>query len=356
MRILPDAANYRRLQLISLCVLSVIISGCGQKIFPTPQGCPPPPQAKDLRVKIMPKAVELSWTPAAVDPAKHMAYAIMRADLKWDIRTCLECPSADMQKVGSIDAATRPGADGRIRWIDTTVCSRQAYRYQVAMLDERGSVVSVSNQATAIVYPAPAAPVDITATPQQNGILVGWKPVFKDIEGGSLDPASVSFQVERRSSEEKGWEKASPALVKASPYLDQTIASDLTYSYRVVAVLFIDNTYIYGEPSGSVLAKARGAVPPPPPQKVWVTPAHGGLDINWSETDGKTAGYHVYRKDEGGEMVRLTASPVQHPPFLDKGVKKGATYSYAVSAVSAQADHKEGLLSKWVEIRNLISE
>jgi hypothetical protein len=41
---------------------------------------------------------------------------------------------------------------------------------------------------------------------------------------------------------------------------------------------------------------------------------------------------------------------------VDQGAKKGATYSYAVSAVSAQADHKEGLLSKWTEVRNLITE
>ena len=81
----------------------------------------------------------------------------------------------------------------------------------------------------------------------------------------------------------------------------------------------------------------------------------GPLEIHWTESDGKNGGYHVYRR-EGKEIIRLTASPVQHPPFVDHGAKKGSTYSYAVSAVSTQADHKEGLLSKWTEVRNLLME
>jgi hypothetical protein len=98
-------------------------------------------------------------------------------------------------------------------------------------------------------------------------------------------------------------------------------------------------------------------VPPPPPGKVWITPAHGALEIHWTESDGNTAGYNVYRKEGNGEeIIRLNANPVQHQPFVDHGVKKGGVYSYAVSAVSAQGDHKEGLASKWVEVRNLLGD
>lgn len=120
-------------------------------------------------------------------------------------------------------------------------------------------------------------------------------------------------------------------------------------------VLFLENTQIFGESSPVVMARAPETLLPPPPNSIWVVPAKGALEIRWTESDGKVGGYHVYRR-EGKEIIRLTSSPIQHPPFVDHGVKRNATYFYAVSAVSAQAENKEGLLSKWAEMRNLLTE
>ncbi len=355
MRILPDSAKYKCLGIICICVLSAIISGCGQKIFPKPKGVAPPPQVRDLRAQAMPRSVELSWSPLAVEAAKGISYAVLRSELKWENRNCLECPSPDQQQVQSIDAAyAKPGADGKLRWVDTNVSNHRAFRYQIALIDAKGGRLSLSNPVTAKIYLGPAAPVNLTAVTQPKGILIQWKPVLKDLDGNPLNAASVSFRVERLSGE-KGWEKASPSLVKGDIYYDQAIAPEQSYSYRVIPILFIDEVYIYGEPSSIILAKGPESVPPPPPGRVWIIPAHGTLEIHWAESDGKVAGYHVYRR-EGKEITLLTASPVQHQPFVDKDVKKGETYFYAVSAVSVQADHKEGLLSKWVEVRNLLND
>ena len=267
----------------------------------------------------------------------------------------MNVPPPSSRPVQTIDAAAvKPGSDGKLRWFDTNISYRRAFRYQVTVTDEKGNPLSLSNPAIAKVYPGPAAPENLTAATQPQGILIQWKPALKDIEGNKLDASSESFRVERLSGE-KGWEKAAPSLVKGNAYLDQSVAPGQSYSYRVVAVLYTDGVYILGESSATAQAKGPESVLPPPPGRVWITPAHGALEIHWTETDGKTGGYHVYRK-EGKEIIRLTASPVEHPPFVDQGAKKGATYSYAVSAVSAQADHKEGLLSKWTEVRNLITE
>jgi hypothetical protein len=290
-----------------------------------------------------------------VEAGKALSYAILRSELKWENRDCLECPSPDQQQVQSIDAASaKPGVDGKLRWSDTDVSYHRAFRYQIAFVDEKGNYISVSNMAIAKVYAGPMAPVNLTAATQPQGILIQWKPVLKDLEGNNLDTARESFRVERLSAE-KGWERASPVYIKGNAYYDQAIAPEQSYSYRVVPVLFIDDVYIYGEPSSTILAKGPESLPPPPPDRVWITPAHGTLEIHWAESDRKVAGYHVYRR-EGKEIIRLTANPVQHPPFVDNGAQKGATYFYAVSAVSSQADHKEGLLSKWVEVRNLFGD
>jgi hypothetical protein len=246
----------------------------------------------------------------------------------------------------------KPAPDGKFRWIDTDFSYRRAFRYLVSVLGEKDSPISLSNPAIAKVYPGPVAPVNLVAVTQPQGILVQWKPVLKDVEGKDLQGATLSFRVERLSGE-KGWEKASPSAVKGNSYYDQTIAQGQSYTYRVIPVLFIDEVSIFGEPSATVLAKGPETMPPSPPEKVWIVPAQGVLEVHWTESDGKISGYHVYRR-EGKEIIRLTATPVKHPPFVEQGAKKGLTYFYAVSAVSSQPDHKEGLLSKWTEVRNLL--
>jgi hypothetical protein len=354
MRNMADLLKYKGLGIISLCVLSVLVSGCGKKLFPKAPGAAPAPQVKDLSAQVVPRSVELSWSPVAAGGTSANGYSILKAEVKWENRDCLECPSPDMRPVQRMDVAAKPGPDGKLRWADTDISYHRAFRYQITVVDVRGNSLSLSNPATAIIYPGPAAPVNVVAATQPQGILIQWKPVLKDLEGKDLQGANVSFRVERMSGE-KGWEKASPSPVKGNSYYDQAISPDQSYSYRVVPVLYIDGEAVFGEPSATVLVKGPESIPPAPPDKVWVVPAHGAIEIHWTESEGKNSGYQVYRR-EGKEIIRLTATPVKHPPFVDHGAKKGLTYFYAVSAVSSQTDHKEGLLSKWIEVRNLFPE
>ncbi|MHC1726361.1 MAG: hypothetical protein AB9866_10190 [Syntrophobacteraceae bacterium] len=355
---LPNTARHTVLMgIILVCALSTLISGCGRKMFPKPPGEGPPPQIADLKAQVVSRSVELSWTLPAAGLPGGLRYSIMRSELKWENRNCLECPAPDQVEIHGIDSASASAiataANGKLLWTDTNIVPHRAYRYQVVLQDRAANPLTLSNAAIAKVYPAPAAPLNLAAATQPQGILLNWKGVPKDTEGQKLQGELV-FRIERLAAD-KGWEKASPASIKGNSYLDQTIGSDLNYSYRVIPALVVDNTTILGEPSAVVLARSPESVPPPPPAKVWIVPAKGALEIRWTESDGKNAGYHVYRR-EGKEIIRLTASPVNHPPFMDKGAKKSVTYHYAVSAVSSQADHKEGLLSKWSEMRNLLME
>jgi hypothetical protein len=203
---------------------------------------------------------------------------------------------------------------------------------------------------------APPPPLkNLVAASNQRGIALQWKPGAAKAPQGALSPGEVQFLVERHGPESP-WERLSTVPVKANTFLDSAVASGQVYDYRVTPAYLFEESLILGEPSVFRQAKAPNAVPPPPPGNVWVIPIKGALEVHWLKSEGKVDGYHVYRR-EGKEIVRLTATPVQNPPYVDQSVKKNMVYSYAVSAVSnqkGQNSHGEGLLSKWAEIRSLL--
>lgn len=358
MRILQNYARFTGLTgVVFICTMGMLLSGCGRKMFPKPGGQESTPQVRDFQADVLAHGVDLSWTIPESGVAKKVRYSILRSELRWENRNCIECPAPTQQEVNRVEPEAVPQlispSDHKAHWFDKNVASNHAYRYQVAVTDANGTAVSTSGAVIAKTYPGPAAPTNVAAMTQPQGILLQWKAVSQDTEGRKLQ-GELSFRIDRLVGG-RDWEKASPVFIKGNTFLDQGIASEQNYSYRVVPVVFFDNTTVFGEPSQVVLGRAPESVTPPPPSTVWVMPVKGSLEIRWTESEGKTGGYHVYRR-EGKEIIRLTASPVQHPPFVDQAVKRGINYFYAVSAVSAQQGNKEGLLSKWAEFRNVQSE
>ena len=339
--------------------LALLASGCGKKTAPRPILEVPPPQVKDLNAEVRNAGVELTWSIPDFNRESTETYsygfAVMKSEVPWDKRNCLECPvpEADQQILQRIDLTYPEPADApqqNLTVVDTQVSANHAYRYQVAFRDNKDRVLSLSNPVIAKVVTPPPPPLDFTAGKQAEGIQLHWKVPKKNVQQQSIN-GEVQFEVQRRSMEGT-WESISPAPVKGDSFFDSAVASNRLYDYRVFSVLSFEGTPIISEPSPVRQVKAPGALPPPPPGTVWVIPAGGNLEVNWTPSDGKVKGYHVYRR-EGKEITRLTANPVEKPPYVDKSVKPNVIYFYAVSAVGVEPPYPEGLLSKWQEIRNI---
>jgi hypothetical protein len=280
-------------------------------------------------------------------------FAVLRSDIEWENRNCMDCPAPEQRELLIVDPTFPEPAvleGDTIAWVDTTAVHHHAYRYQIVVQDDKGRPVSSSVQITT-KFVAPPAPIgNIAALTAPQGILVQWKPPTKDEEGRALQ-GTLQFSVERRAPNGH-WEQVTAAPVRGNNHLDQAVAGEKSYDYRVTPVLLFEDTPILGEPAIALGAKAPEAVAPPPPQTVWAIPSKGALEVQWTPSEGLIGGYHVYRR-EGKEIIRLTSSPVKNPPYVDKAVKKNAIYHYAVSAVGNGSDAREGLLSKWAEIRSL---
>jgi hypothetical protein len=351
------AGRDKNLQFLLVLLSCLVAASCGQKSFPRPAQQGGPPEIKDLQSQVRPRGAVLNWSAPdqLLTKTKGVVYqlVIQRAELRWENRNCLDCPAQyqDKQVIDIIrpQPAVRDGK--KFSWIDATVARDHAYRYQIGIRDDKGRIVSVSNPAVVKILPVPAAPTQISADPEGQGILVRWQKPQKDKSGTTMQ-GQLKFVVERStSSKSPKWDAISPVPVDGTEFLDTTVASDQNYEYRVVPFMVFEETNILGEPSPVQPAKAPDTVTPPPPQSVWVLPGKGHLEIHWLESEGKVMGYHVYRR-QGQEIIRLTVNPLNHPPFVDQRAAKNEIYFYAVSAVGPGPQYREGLLSKWVEIRN----
>lgn len=346
------ARPHRRAMLLAVLMLSLTLAGCGKKTFPRPITEQAPLQVQNLRAEVVPQGVELSWPIPGkwTGKAKDFPYrfAILKSQLAWDRRDCLECPPTAQESIHVVDPAYPESAvigKGRVTWVDHDVTDRHAYRYQIGLLDRRGQAISTSNPAVAAILPAPPPPADLVAGKEAQGILLKWKSPRTTVKG------ELEFEIERRPVS-GSWDKISPAPVKGNSFFDATAVSRQLYDYRVVSILLAGNTTVLGQAATAANVRAPAALPPPPPQTVYAIPDQGVLEVRWTSSEGDVAGYYVYRK-HGKQITRLTAKPVQKPPYIDRTAKPNEIYSYAVSAVSAKPGHREGLLSKWAEIRNV---
>lgn len=332
-------------------------AGCANKTFPRPTTETARPEISDLSVRILPGAVELSWTgPRGIEiteKGSSYRFLVLKAPVKWDNRNCPDCPVESQSEVQRIDPASPHPAkvvDGKFLWEDPDISRSQAYRYQIVIQDPKERPLTQSNPVIAKVIPGPGRTGNLDVVTQPQGILLQWKPSKKDEQGKPLQ-GELHYIIERRAGSGE-WERISSVPVRASTFLDKAVASQHSYDYRVTPFINFEGVQVLGQPVVSAKTRAPSAVPPPPPKTVWMIPSQGAIEVHWMESEGVAAGYHVYRR-EGKEITRLTASPVARGPYVDRAVKKNALYAYAVSAVNPQAEEQEGLLSKWVEIRSL---
>lgn len=339
---------------------AAVLTGCGKKSYPHPLSQIFKPEIKDLRAKVTSKGVEVSWSiPESIREGEKRAlhhFMLYKSEIKWENRGCPECPPLHQEDGLRLElAAPQPARieGNTLVWLDTHAAKNHAYRYQISLVGKKERELARSGAVTVKVLPAPGPLKDLQVTTTAQGIMLQWKSPSKDVDGQALQ-GEIQYAIERRPPNGQ-WEKLSTVPIKANNFLDKSIASNLSYEYRVTPLVIFEGTSVAGEPALFARAQAPGSMPPPPPKSVWVIPGKGGIEVQWTESDGKNAGYHVYRK-EGKEITRLTDTPVQKAPYFDRSVKHNVQYSYAVSAVNPQPDQKEGLLSKWVEIRSLMTE
>jgi hypothetical protein len=73
---------------------------------------------------------------------------------------------------------------------------------------------------------------------------------------------------------------------------------------------------------------------PAPPTGLLALGESEQVRLVWERSpDADAIGYHLDRRDPGGEFRRITAQPIAQLEHLDRGLARGLTYVYRISAV-----------------------
>jgi fibronectin type 3 domain-containing protein len=234
-------------------------------------------------------------------------------------------------------------AEDETRFVDRTVVNDRTYRYRVVPVDldgmegEPGAEVEV----TPFDPRPPLAPQRLVTEPGDRRVTVAWT--------ASPEPSVEGYRLERSTGLGEPFGPVHEGLLPVDEPLfeDATVTGGVQYFYRVVAV---NARGVESPPTTPMAARPLDLEPPPPPSAPDVQVVDRVVELAWTpQSEKPLVGYHVYRGDHPGRVIRLTTEPTPEPRFLDQGFERsglspGSRYTYHVSAVDLSWNESDPLV------------
>lgn len=327
--------------------LVILLSGCGTPGAPQPPSLNLPDRVGDLAGARAGDQVTLSWTM----PKRNTDRTLIKGEVP--VRVCRRESEAGVCEAAGPDQMTAPGASGtytdRLPAALTAGAARPV-SYFVELRNSNGRSAGLSNAATVLAGAAPEPIAGLKAEVRKQGVVLSW----------TANGENTAVRLERRlltpapKTEQRGPLAPLPEaekqdlLVESNSEgraIDKTVRFDERYEYRAQRVTRIEASgktlELDGAFSEPVQVEVKDVFPPAVPTGLVAVATVGengtgpAIDLSWQPvTDTDVAGYVVYRREGGGDWVRVSSStPMVQPAFHDGQVKAGSMYQYAVSAV-----------------------
>ena len=201
-----------------------------------------------------------------------------------------------------------------------------------------------------LLTPGPVVPA---GDPYQAARLMGRDFDWIAKRMGSRDPELVWRKLQADRNKTLAFCLISHGLRAAMgrTFVDLEVEKGEEYRYRVILLDALNKEQKKIEKKIRIEAPKR----PKKTGRVQTEVEHNEVIISWSypkyrgaEGD-RTVGFILYRREEGGETIRITPAPVlrieDHLSFIDAEVENGKTYTYTVEAVDIIGAVSELVLS-----------
>jgi hypothetical protein len=349
-------------KLLLLLFGTAALAGCGVPGVPKPPSLELPQPVNDLRAVRKGDSVYLTWT-VPTETTDHLAVRQLGP-----VHICRSVDAAMngcTNPVGEVPAPQLAGVSSRQRKSEQPAARIQANYtdplpqsqlvensgaqlfYAVSVLNERGRGAGLSNIVSVPAVAALAPPSGFTAQVTAEGIALSWMAVANPPETAGLQHV---YRVYRRAEATNADTVVGEVGLDASAtqLVDHSFEWEKTYSYRATVVTLIQQParpeiQFDGDDTASIKVFADDVFPPSVPSGLQAAFSGAGqlpfVDLIWApDTDADLAGYNVFRREAGGEPVKINVELVKTPAFRDSNVAPGKNYFYSVSAVDVRGN------------------
>lgn len=331
--------SFARLAAVGVCL--GVLAGCGKQGNPQPPLRAVPATTKDLKARqqgprilldfTYPKTTAVGTTLAGLSGIEvyESLQPAPREGAPPPLEARLFTASAQLRQTlaaGDVGASTY--GDRLIIALplpDPLEDPARARYYGVRTVGVDGDRSELSNLTALVPRKPPEAPDDVSAMARADGVLIEWTPV----------PGVLGYGIYRRGAQERAYGAPLQLLPGADQrsWLDTTARFGQSYIYAVTAVIQA-NPIIESAITSEHEVRYTDRFAPAVPGDLVALTEPGRVRLVWRASEAADfAGYHVYRREEGGEFRRVTEQPLPTPEYVDTGVAAGQTYGYRVTAV-----------------------
>ncbi len=208
--------------------------------------------------------------------------------------------------------------------------------YAAKIYNQRGKSGGFTRMVALFPAPVPKAPSNFTATIDEQGIHLTWKPVDSNILGKAIAEGLVSYNIYRGTN--ANFAPAEPIntdSVKETTYTDTTTQDGQAYYYFVRAHNDDQKKQQESAPSNVILIFAQDTFAPSAPEELNVVSAREGMVLIWAPNPEKDiSGYNIYRSMKAGsDYEKVNIELVRETTYTDTTTKGKEKYYYVITAV-----------------------
>ncbi|HEV3038589.1 MAG TPA: hypothetical protein VHA33_12515 [Candidatus Angelobacter sp.] len=332
------------------------LAGCGTPGAPQPPSLNIPKPIRDLQATRKGDSIALTWT----NPTETTDGALVKKTGKVFVRrgfTASEgsspVPASALGEV-PLPPALKDGQSGTAAFRDSlaniqTPPSANFAAYTVQPANSSGRTSGNSNQVFVPLVPTPPAPKNVRAEVIPDGVKISFDPVSPVQRDSGLTARYASRIMRRLEGSKQPVVVAEPNIGnEAMAVIDKGIEWEKKYEYWVTPVTYWqqDDNHkgvVEGEDSPVIPVFTKDIFPPAVPsglQAVYSGVAQQPfIDLTWTpNTEPDLAGYNIYRRTEGQQVVKINSDPVKTPAHRDTKVQPGTKYFYSVSALDLRGN------------------
>jgi hypothetical protein len=321
---------------LAIALLSLFSLHCGAVGEPRPPLLNIPERAADFVVRQTAQGIVLEWTWPRVTTEGVPLNDLACFDVYgFELAAGSPAPDAEMFEREGRPLASMQGDDlkpygpgERVRFVlEREPLLGKLVALGVRAESQRGRSVGFSNLVVVEVVAPPGRPEKPSVTLTRDAIVLEWLPAER----------AASYVVERGANPAGPFEPRGRS--DSNSFRDTGYQTGETYVYRVRAIARGAAGEAEGLASEAVAITPRDTFAPDRPAGLRAVATETAVELSWEQNaEPDLAGYRLRRRQQDSEAVLVQDELLPSPSYSDRGVARGQSYAYDVTAVDEEGN------------------